>query len=112
MTAPTVEDRVAIYGIAMGKQIKELKDILGNMKDMDIYKMFKEYIKTKKMDIKTLKYPLEHWNHVDKSYTTEDNSIGIFATENKFPCMDMYYTSNPKLLKEELKSFLKGYKTN
>lgn len=110
MTAPSMEDKNELYGIGMGNQMKELKELFSKKSDIDIYKIFKEYIGTKNMDMKVLKEPNHHWVHVDKAYTEENNLIGIFCVENKYPNMDMYYSSNIKLLKEDLEKFLEGNK--
>lgn len=112
MTAPSLEDKDELYGISTGSQIKKFKEIFHKMKDIEVYKVFRKYIKTKKMDIQILKEPQEHWKKVDKSYTEENGLIGIFSVENKFPCMDMYYTEDINGLKEDLKKFLETYKEN
>lgn len=83
MTVPSLEDKEELYGITMGSQIKKFKEIFGKMKDREVYEVFKNYIKTKKMNVQVLKEPQEHWRQVDKFYTTEDNVIGIFAVKNK-----------------------------
>ena len=64
------------------------------------------------MQVQVLKEPNMYWVHVDKSYTEENNLIGIFSTENKFPCMDMYYTSNIDALKDDIKNYLNSHKEN
>ncbi len=112
MTVPSVEDKEKLYGITMGSQIKKFREIFGRKKDMEVYEVFKSYLETKKMDIRILKTPTEVCKHVDKHYTEENGSIGIFSVENKFPCMDMYYTENITDLKEDLKKFLETYKEN
>ncbi len=112
MTVPSLEDKEELYGITMGSQIKKFKEIFDKMKDRDIYKIIRNYIKTKNMEIQVLKEPQEYWKKVDKSYTEEHGLIGIFAVENKFPNMDMYYTEDIKGLKEDLKKFLETYKEN
>lgn len=112
MTVPSAENKEELYGITMGSQIKKFREILGKMKDMEVYEVFKNYIETKEMDVRILKSPTEHWKHVDKSYTEENGLIGIFSVENKFPWMLMYYTENINGLKEDLKKFLETYKEN
>lgn len=109
MTAPSIEDKEELYGISIGRQIKE---IFHKMKDIEVYKVFRNYIKTKKMDIQVLKEPQERWRKIDKSYTEENGLIGIFAVENKIPPMDMYYTEDINGLKEDLRKFLEPYKEN
>lgn len=112
MTVPSLENKEELYGITMGSQIKKFRQILGRKKDMEVYEVFKNYIETKKMDIRILKSPTEHWKHVDKHYTEQNDLMEIFSVENKFPCMIMYYTENINGLKEDLRKFLETYKEN
>jgi hypothetical protein len=112
MTTPSLEDKQKLYGISMGEQIKEFKEIFGKTDDMEIYKKFTDYIKSKKMEVEVLKEPNEYWVQVDKAYTEENNLIGIFSTVNKFQCMDMYYTSNIDALKDDIINYLNSHKEN
>lgn len=112
MTVPSVKNEEELYGITMGSQIKKFREIFGKMKDREVYKVFRDYIKTKKLNMQSLKEPHEHWKKVDKHYTEQNNLMGIFAVENKIPAMDMYYTENIKGLKEDLEKFIETYRGN
>ena len=94
----------------MGKNIKEFNNLLGKKGDKEIYKLFKEYIRTKSMNIEVLKDVNQWQKQVDKLYKEEKNLICISAIENKFPPMDMYYTIKPAELKQDFEKFLNNYK--
>jgi hypothetical protein len=110
ITVPGMENPEELEGIAMGKNIKEFNNLLGKKKDKEIYKLFKEYIRTKIMNIEVLKDVNQWQMQVDKLYKEENNLICISAIENKFPPMDMYYTVKPAELKQDFEKFLNNYK--
>lgn len=110
MTAPNLVNKEKLHGIGMGNQIKEFKDIFGNMDKIEIYEVFKNYLETKRMNVKILKEPHQYWLHVDKVYTEENNLIMIFSTESKFPAMDTYCTENLEALKEDVRNYLNSQK--
>lgn len=110
MTAPNLVNKEKLHGIGMGSQIKAFEDIFRDMEKREIYEIFRNYLKTKKMNLRILKDPHEPWLHVDKVYTEENNLIMIFSTENKFPAMDMYCTENLEALREDIKKYLNSQK--
>ena len=110
VTFQGMENPEELEGICMGKEIQEFKSILGKKEDKEIYKAFKAYIKTKNMNVQMLKEPIDWKKQVDKLYKEENNLICISCVENKFPPMDMYYTTSPQELQEDFQNFLKDYK--
>lgn len=109
ITIPCIENPEELDSISMEKQIQEFKTILGNKKDMEIYKIFNAYIKTKNMNVQVLKEPNEWHKQVDKLYNEENNLICISSVENKIPPMDLYYTSKPQELKDDFIKFYNNY---
>ena len=109
VTVPSMENSEELDGISLEKQIQEFKSILNSKEDIEIYKIFKAYIKTKNMNILLLKAPNEWHKQVDKLYKEENNLICISCVENKFPPMDLYYTTKPQQLKDDFMKFYNNY---
>ena len=112
MTAPNLVNKEKLHGLSMGNEMKSIKWIFGEMKDIEIFRGFGNYMKTKNINVEVLKQPHEYWLHVDKVYTEKNNLFMIFCTENKFPAMDIYCTENLEALKKDLKNYLDTIKGN
>lgn len=105
-TIPGMGDSEVIESIGMGNQMVKFRDLLENKENIEIYKVFQEYIKTKNMNIQILKEPQEWQKQVDKLYKEENNLISISVVENKIPPANVYYTVKPTELKQDFKNFL------
>jgi len=106
VTAPNLVNRKRLHGLSVGSEMKSIKWIFGEMKDIEIFEVFSKYTKTKKINIEVLKEEHEYWKVVDKIYTDENNLFMIFCTENKFPAIDLYCTENLEDLREDIKKYL------
>lgn len=111
MTAPNLVNKEKIHGLSMGNEIKSLKWIFAEMPDTEIFKIFRNYIKTKNLNVEVLKEQHQYWKVVDKVYTEENNLFMIFCIENKFPAINVYCTKNLDELKKDLIKFIENYKS-
>ncbi|MFL0270131.1 hypothetical protein [Candidatus Clostridium radicumherbarum] len=108
-TIPGIDDPEKLEGIGMGMQIEKFNDILNKKEDKEIYKVFKEYIKTKRMNVQILKEPQEWQKQVDRLCKEENNLISISFVENKIPPTDIYYSVKLEELKQDFGKFLQNY---
>lgn len=105
ITLPVKEDKEELHGIIMGDQIMDFQNLFKELTEIEIYKLFRGYIKDKIMAVQVLKEPREYSKHVDKVFEEENRLIGIYSVESKIPSMDMYFSPNLAALKKELINF-------
>lgn len=99
-----------LSNVVLGKQAEELKDLIGDKDNMEVYKIFSYYIGLKTMEVQVLKEEHEYRKHVDKLYKEESDLIRILSVTNKFPNMDLYFAPDVEALRVDFAEFYSNYR--
>lgn len=110
LTCPRPENPKELYGSALGKQIEEFENVIGKKNNMEVYKIFTDYISLKTMEVEKLEEENEHEKHVDKLYKEENNIIRILSVTNKLPQIDLYFAPDIEALRVDFAEFYNKYR--